>query len=169
MKITVHHGENCPLGENGLRAYQEARDALTNTPPEARATLDDRAALAQAEYDLEQRQVCNCGYPSDDKKLADIVGRMTVAGMLGATGEFSDGKLNEHDEGELQLLVSSNEQFIRLDFGKRVTWIALPKPQAVEFATVILQHCGARVERRFIPGTPATPGSQTSDRSENDA
>lgn len=61
MRIKVEHDADCPLGENGLRAYWEAADTLACTPPEARATEQDREALHLAEHELEARQVCNCG------------------------------------------------------------------------------------------------------------
>lgn len=57
------HHPDCPLGENGLRAYWEARDAFSSTPPEARATEADRITLAFAEQQLEENQKCNCGCP----------------------------------------------------------------------------------------------------------
>lgn len=61
MKVVMQHDDNCPKGENGLRAYWEARDALSSTPPEARATEEDRFSLLMAEAELEQKQRCNCG------------------------------------------------------------------------------------------------------------
>ena len=59
MKIVVQHDANCPLGENGLRAYWEARDALSDIPPEY--TLEDRIAHSAACQQLEDIQVCRCG------------------------------------------------------------------------------------------------------------
>lgn len=61
MRIRIEHDFDCPLGENGFRAYWEAREALASTPPEARATQADREALAMAEAELELKMVCNCG------------------------------------------------------------------------------------------------------------
>lgn len=61
MKIIIEHSDDCPLGVNGLRAYSEARDAFASTPPEARATEQDREALSIAEHELEAAQVCKCG------------------------------------------------------------------------------------------------------------
>lgn len=61
MQIVILHDPNCPKGENGLRAYWEARDALSSTPPEARATDEDKIALVLAAIQLEQNQVCMCG------------------------------------------------------------------------------------------------------------
>lgn len=59
--VRAFHDDDCPLGEAGTFAYLEAREALAGTPPEARSTLADQKALAQAEYELEQKQVCTCG------------------------------------------------------------------------------------------------------------
>src|SRR5947208_12909452 len=61
VKTIIEHDDDCPLGRNGLRAYWEARDALKDLPPEARATGKDREAIAQAEFELECRQACTCG------------------------------------------------------------------------------------------------------------
>ena len=60
-QIKMIHHSDCPLGENGLRAYWEARDALSSLPPEARNTEEDKVAIAIAEFQLEQIQVCRCG------------------------------------------------------------------------------------------------------------
>ena len=59
MKIVVQHDANCPLGVNGLAAYSEAADALSDVPPEY--TLEDRIALSAARQQLEDIQVCRCG------------------------------------------------------------------------------------------------------------
>lgn len=61
MRIVVLHDYSCPLGDNGLRAFDEASDALANTPPEARANVEDKLALAAAWVALMDAQVCNCG------------------------------------------------------------------------------------------------------------
>jgi hypothetical protein len=57
----IKHHPDCPKGLNGLRAYWEARDALSSTPPEACSTSEDRIALICAENELERKQVCICG------------------------------------------------------------------------------------------------------------
>jgi hypothetical protein len=62
-RVKIEHHEDCPFGTSGLRAYWEARDAFSSTPPEARVTEEDRVALAKAERELEEKQVCRCGVP----------------------------------------------------------------------------------------------------------
>lgn len=61
MKVTIEHDDDCPLGTNGLRAFDEAADALASTPPEARATRKDKFAIADAWSELQEKQFCTCG------------------------------------------------------------------------------------------------------------
>lgn len=61
MRVRILHDEGCPLGTNGLRAYQEAREAFASLPPEARATEEDILANGIAELELELLMKCNCG------------------------------------------------------------------------------------------------------------
>jgi hypothetical protein len=154
VKILIEHDHDCPLGVNGLRAYQEAREAFAGTPPEARATDQDRAALAQAEQEFELKQVCRC--MSLEQKQQALNGFMRELGITpGETGNFPEGKLDATDEGELQMLVSSSDDIIKIDFGKKVAWIGMPKAQAMQFAIIILQHCGATFEYKQVPPAQA--------------
>ena len=57
------HHPDCPLGENGLRAYWEARDAFASFGALPEATEADRIALAIAENELEEKRKCTCGCP----------------------------------------------------------------------------------------------------------
>lgn len=70
---------------------------------------------------------------------------------LGATGNFPDGKLNEHDDGEFRLLVKEADGNVHIYFGKPVAWLALPKEQAFKFALTIMKHAGAQFETVAMP------------------
>ncbi|MCC6775668.1 MAG: hypothetical protein IT537_03370 [Hyphomicrobiales bacterium] len=61
---------------------------------------------------------------------------------IGATGRFPQGKLNDHDEGELRMAIAYDklDGIVRLEFGKPVAWLGLPPPQAIQFAERILWH-----------------------------
>lgn len=62
---------------------------------------------------------------------------------LGATGRYPDGSLGADDEGELAMRMARDERgYVHIDFGKPVTWFALPREQAIEFAKLMLKHCG---------------------------
>tara|TARA_R110000824_G_scaffold210439_1_gene396347 strand:- start:390 stop:857 length:468 start_codon:yes stop_codon:yes gene_type:complete len=58
--------------------------------------------------------------------------------------QFPEGKLNDDDEGELQLAIGVDpRQNIVIDFGKQVSWLGFPKGDAIMFAETILQHANS--------------------------
>jgi len=64
---------------------------------------------------------------------------------IGPTGEFPHGKMGPHDKGAINVAVAIDEYgMIRLVFGTPVTWLSLPKAEAIEFAKLILRKAGAR-------------------------
>lgn len=60
---------------------------------------------------------------------------------LGATGKFPEGKLDDSDEGELQLAVTYDPatDLVRIEFGKPVAWLAMEPLQAVRFANAVIK------------------------------
>lgn len=65
---------------------------------------------------------------------------------FGATGKFPQGHLNDDDEGELKMGVAYDKLngIVHVEFGKKVAWIGLPPPQAIEFAKLLLRNVGAK-------------------------
>lgn len=64
---------------------------------------------------------------------------------LGPTGQFPDGKLNADDEGEIQLGVTHDaDGLVRVNFGKPIAWLAMPKETAIMFAHMLLKHAGVK-------------------------
>jgi len=68
------------------------------------------------------------------------------AAGLGATGRFPMPALDDSDEGELALAVGYDPVMglVRIDFGKPVAWLALPKDKAMELGLSLLKHAGAK-------------------------
>lgn len=68
---------------------------------------------------------------------------------LGATGRFPRGKAAPDDEGELSLLLASDVTagVVRIEFGKPITWLALPPAQARQLAVLLLEHATALEQR----------------------
>jgi hypothetical protein len=67
--------------------------------------------------------------------------------QAGPTGDFPHGKLNEDDEGGINIALSHHfapdgTQMVRLDFLKPIAWLSLPREQAVAFALTIIKHSG---------------------------
>ena len=54
------------------------------------------------------------------------------------------------------MVVSHNEQKVRIDFGTPIAWFEIPKNDALQLAFTILEHCGAKMEIEFRqnPGAP---------------
>lgn len=64
---------------------------------------------------------------------------------VGATGRFPDGSMGPHDEGELQFGVAKDSQGnVHINFGKDVSWLALPPEVAINLAKLLLKHAGAK-------------------------
>ena len=47
--------------------------------------------------------------------------------IIGPTGEYPDGKLNENDKGELRIGMAVDGDVLIIDFGKSITWLGLDK------------------------------------------
>jgi len=72
---------------------------------------------------------------------------------LGPTGTFPHGKLTPHDEGGLNVAITHDGQDnIHINFGKKISWFAMPKSQAIDFALLILKHCGFSIRINDDPG-----------------
>jgi hypothetical protein len=65
----------------------------------------------------------------------------------GPTGDFPQGKLNQDDEGGIQIAIGSDSGAVRIDFGKPTAWFALPPDEALALASVIVKHAMALKRR----------------------
>lgn len=63
---------------------------------------------------------------------------------FGPTRDFPRGKLNESDDGGLQIGVATDDQDnVIINFGTKVQWIGMPPEDAINFAKLIMKHAGA--------------------------
>lgn len=62
-----------------------------------------------------------------------------------AKRQWSEGRLNGKDDGDLAFAISADKekQVVMLDFGKPVEWIGLPPQQAIELAQSLIQKARA--------------------------
>jgi len=63
---------------------------------------------------------------------------------FGPTGQFPNGKLTEHDEGELVFGVSADKErkVVILQFGSEVRWLAMPADSALQLALSLVKAAG---------------------------
>jgi hypothetical protein len=62
-----------------------------------------------------------------------------MSDKLGPTHDFPRGKLNEDDEGGLIIGLRIENNRLIIGFGKRISWIGLGKPEAIQFAKMIIE------------------------------
>lgn len=58
---------------------------------------------------------------------------------LGPTGKFPDGKIAEHDEGEIVFAVGSHAGRVTIDFGKPIHSVGMTAHQAMALAQMLIQ------------------------------
>ena len=65
---------------------------------------------------------------------------------LGPTGEYPEGMVRPDDKGALRFAISDPDSHgnIHIDFGAPVTWFALPRETAIDFAQMLLRKAGAK-------------------------
>jgi len=65
---------------------------------------------------------------------------------FGPTGDFPRGKVDESDEGGLQVGITYDKESdtVVIVFGKSITWIGFGPEQAIEFANLIIERAKKR-------------------------
>lgn len=61
----------------------------------------------------------------------------------GPTGKFPRGKFSKSDDGEIQIVITSEDGKVKVDFGSPVLWIAMSYTQAIEFASLLKEKARA--------------------------
>jgi hypothetical protein len=70
------------------------------------------------------------------KKIQEEANRLN----LGPTGQFPEGKLVEHDEGEIKLAIGTYKGKVFINFGTPMVFIAFTAEQAEEIAKILKHH-----------------------------
>ena len=112
--------------------------------------IDSLKKLVSHSWHMGYNQGIIDGEPYPAQQDIDTILALTPELKLGATGAFPEGKLDEHDQGQLRMLLSHDDKNVRLDFGKSVAWIAMPTNEALTIAFAILEHCGVVIEHKIM-------------------
>lgn len=84
---------------------------------------------------------------SDDRGMPEELRQaMFERPLIGATGTFPDGSLNQADEGAIQFRIGEKDGNVIVDFGTPVVWLGMTPQQAVTMAEAIIAK--ARVVAR---------------------
>jgi hypothetical protein len=84
---------------------------------------------------------------SDPNLVPDgFINRLTE--QLGATGRYPEGKLNEHDEGEIAFAVAADPKHkkVLIDFGKPVAFLGMTGEQAKQLGQMLIDKA-AQIDR----------------------
>jgi hypothetical protein len=60
--------------------------------------------------------------------------------MRALTGEFPDGRLNEHDQGAIAVGIGHQEGRVTMQFPKNLNWIGFTADQAIDIANSLIEH-----------------------------
>ena len=62
---------------------------------------------------------------------------------IGKTNDFPRGKLNNSDEGGLQIAIAVQDKTVIVDFGTPTKWIGMDKQTALAFANGIIEKANS--------------------------
>lgn len=78
--------------------------------------------------------------------------------MIGATGNFPDGKVDPSDEGELIFRISIQNGLVQFDFGKPVAWLSMAPADARQVASRLVELANECDTGRVAHGVPRDGG-----------
>ena len=72
-------------------------------------------------------------------ELRNDISHKRMQEIIGATGRFPEGKLNEEDEGEIKMEIAIEKNAIVIKFGKTVSWVGFNPQQARNIAQSLMK------------------------------
>jgi len=72
--------------------------------------------------------------------------REILSEHIGPTGEFPEGQLTEHDEGEIAFAAYHKDGKVIIDFNSPVHWLGMNPNQAIDLGNLLIKH-GRKAQR----------------------
>lgn len=72
--------------------------------------------------------------------IPDAIRQALKEPLIGATGEYPEGRLTPHDEGGIQFAVGVRDGKVCLDFGQPVAWLGMSPTDALQLAESLIKH-----------------------------
>lgn len=66
---------------------------------------------------------------------------------LGPTGQFPEGQLVDHDEGEIRIAITTYQGKVIVNFGSPVAFIGFTPEQATEIGEMLIKHADSLVDQ----------------------
>lgn len=81
----------------------------------------------------------------DEERQSELLRMLQEQKDAVAKRRWPEGRLNGDDDGELAFGIGPDEtgKLVKIDFGKPVTWTAMPPQQAIELAQLLIKHARA--------------------------
>jgi hypothetical protein len=76
------------------------------------------------------------------EKINELMAEAMQQKKMGPTGKFPDGKLNDTDEGEIQVGIAEVDGRVVMNFGKPIEWIGFTKEQAKQIGFSLHHKAG---------------------------
>ena len=73
---------------------------------------------------------------------------------IGPTGEYPDGKIDDSDEGAIEIAIAADPEkgLVAVAFGSPVAWLALPPENARQFGESLIKRAN-ELEKQDEPST----------------
>jgi len=70
--------------------------------------------------------------------LSQLMNNEAKYESFGETNNFPEGKLTEHDEGEIKFGITTKDEKVILNFGKPIAWLGMTREQAEKLGRLLI-------------------------------
>ncbi len=133
MRVWLFRHANLAFGDDDAAERFLSCITFPEQKPPAVLTIDDRAITFEGEWS-----------ELDPCALLDF--KPWNKRPVGAFGAYSQGQLNDDDQGDLRMAVAYDpvDGIVRVDFGEPVAWLGLPPENAIALGEALIRRARER-------------------------